>query len=464
MPDEQDDNLVPPLKVMRKRLNGVYRADSGFSGPTRRYVLIVALLVGLASIPTLAAITAGSNELSNGKTDTMDVPFLPPASPGPVQTRRRGAGSGSGEIGSSPAPSPSRSTATSAAPPSADPSASPSPSTSSVPSSSPVPPPSPSGASRGAQAVVRAGRIVGQAGRRKDRPEPVVPDRDEHVSGAKRSHAQSSGAQSGAQSSGAQSSGAGHPSKSSHPSAGHEGSKHSSGSHPASAGSDPSLSGFLSDGGFPSVPGIPALPGFNAPDPAGDDGDPAGDDAGSVGDDADPVGDDDSGSDSSDPDPEQPSDPDDPAAWADRPVCHERGKCGTRPSHHHRPDFSRHRQCDTSTHRAHWSHHRTIHIDRSSGRSEQRRRSAVTERPQNVRPARVLERNHSNGGHNSRRTIPEARNPESRADDNQIAGRSYHGSHRAAGQHHADRPTPAEQRSSRVGRHHADPNDANLNR
>jgi hypothetical protein len=384
-------------------------------------VLIVALLVGLASIPTLAAITAGTNELSDGKTDTMDVPFLPPASPGPIRTRRPGRVPGSGEIGSSPAASPSRSPAASAAPPSVDPSASP----------SPALPPSAKGASQGAEAVIRAGRIMGQAGRRKDRPQPAAPDRDEHVSHDQPSQDQSSGA--------------GHPSRSSHASAGHSGSKHSTGSRPASAGSDPSLSGFLSDAGFPSVPGIPALPGFNAPDPADSTGD-------------------DSGSDSSDPDPEQPADPDEPDAWADRPVCHEHGKCGTRPSHHHRPDFSRHRQCDTSTHRAHWSYHRTIHIDRSSGRSEQRRRSAVTERPQNVRPARVLERSHTSGGYNSRRPIPEARNPESRVDDNQIANRSYRGSHRAAGQHHADRPTPAEQRSSRVGRHHADPNDANLNR
>src|SRR5690348_18369450 len=71
---------------MRKRLNGVYRADTGFSGPTRRYVLIVALLVGLASVPTLAAITAGSSEIADGGTDTMDIAFLPPASPGPIQS------------------------------------------------------------------------------------------------------------------------------------------------------------------------------------------------------------------------------------------------------------------------------------------------------------------------------------------------------------------------------------------
>jgi hypothetical protein len=77
--EPDDDGLVPPLKVLRKRVNGVYRAD-GFAGPTRRYVLIVAMLVGLASLPTLAAITAGSNELNDGRTGAMDVPFLPPPS------------------------------------------------------------------------------------------------------------------------------------------------------------------------------------------------------------------------------------------------------------------------------------------------------------------------------------------------------------------------------------------------
>src|ERR1700754_2986824 len=87
------------MKVMRKRLNGVYRADTGFSGPTRRYVMIVALLVGLASVPTLAAITAGSNELADGRTDTMDIPFLPPVSSGPI---RSGAGSAPSERPHSP--------------------------------------------------------------------------------------------------------------------------------------------------------------------------------------------------------------------------------------------------------------------------------------------------------------------------------------------------------------------------
>src|SRR5689334_3864272 len=86
VPEQPDEDRLPPLKVMRKRLNGVYRADSGFSGPTRRYALIVALLVGLASVPTLAAITAGSSEIAGGDTDTMDIPLLPPASPGPIQS------------------------------------------------------------------------------------------------------------------------------------------------------------------------------------------------------------------------------------------------------------------------------------------------------------------------------------------------------------------------------------------
>jgi hypothetical protein len=170
--------------------------------------------------------------------------------------------------------------------------------------------------------------------------------------------------------------------------------------------------------------------------------------------------------------------------WDSRPYCHERGKCGARPSHHHRPGWSRHQQCEDSTHRAHWSHHRAgraravaVHIDstgrhgrrqairqpsadasfrfivshRSTDRSELSRRSAMAERPQNVRPASILERSHTGAGGN-RRLIPEAR-----SEDNRIANHSYRGSHRAGSLHHADDQTPAQQRSSRVGRHHAEP-------
>ncbi len=81
--DPEQPGLVPPMRVMRRRLNGVYRAD-GFAGPTRRYILIVALLVALASLPTLAAITAGTATMDEGPTGAMDVPFLPQPSDGPV--------------------------------------------------------------------------------------------------------------------------------------------------------------------------------------------------------------------------------------------------------------------------------------------------------------------------------------------------------------------------------------------
>src|SRR3954463_6879416 len=99
VPEESSEGhgLVPPLKVLRRRLDGVYRAD-GFSGPTRRYVLIVALLVGLASLPTLAAITAGSNELDRGTTGALDVAFLTPPSSGPGVPARPAPAPSSGVV------------------------------------------------------------------------------------------------------------------------------------------------------------------------------------------------------------------------------------------------------------------------------------------------------------------------------------------------------------------------------
>ena len=75
----------------------------------------------------------------------------------------------------------------------------------------------------------------------------------------------------------------------------------------------------------------------------------------------------------------------------------------------------------------------------------------MAERPNNIRPTSTLERGHVNGGYHAQRPLPEAR-----SEENQIANRSYRGSHRAGSLHHADDQTAAEQRSSRVGRHHAD--------
>jgi hypothetical protein len=122
------------------------------------------------------------------------------------------------------------------------------------------------------------------------------------------------------------------------------------------------------------------------------------------------------------------------------------------------PTEPKHRRCDSATARAAGSENRTVQIDRSRDRSVHRRRSAVTERPHNARTIG----DYTNGaGYNSRRSIPEARHPDSRAEDHQNP--SYQGNHRAAGQHHRDHQTSAEQRSSRVGRHHADPQDDYLN-
>jgi hypothetical protein len=72
----------PEPVVLRRRFGRVYSAD-GFAGPTRRYVLGVVLLVTLASLPTLAAITAGS-EILNEDREALTAPFLPEPIEGPV--------------------------------------------------------------------------------------------------------------------------------------------------------------------------------------------------------------------------------------------------------------------------------------------------------------------------------------------------------------------------------------------
>ncbi len=75
----------------------------------------------------------------------------------------------------------------------------------------------------------------------------------------------------------------------------------------------------------------------------------------------------------------------------------------------------------------------------------------MADRPQNIRADSILERSYGNNSYHGRRLIPDAR-----TETNQIANRSYRGSHRAGSLHHADEHTAAEQRSSRVGRHHAE--------
>jgi hypothetical protein len=368
---EEEPRLVPPLKILRRRVNGVYRAD-GFAGPTRRYVLLVAMLVGLASLPTLAAITAGGNELADGDTGALDVPFLPPASPGAV-------------IPVVPDP------------PTADPS--------SPDSSVPARP-----------------NIRGQAGERKTKPFRYAPAKNP-------------------------------------PNRRADGSSSSSGKHTTPVRRDPPGSG----GG----PGTPGKPGAGTPGKPGPGRwHPRPTDPEST----DPDGRDDDSRDHDNRDHDDRNDDSKPPRH--RPSCHERGSCGSHERRHHRPDWTRHRQCESATHRAHWSHHREVNIrfvaveipptgrhgvaesireradrptrpsrlfrsitsHRSSDRSH--RRSTMTERPHNSRPAGTAERLHNSRWHAT--------------DD---APRAYRGSHRAQSMHRAEDSAYA--RSTRMGRHHA---------
>ena len=79
----------------------------------------------------------------------------------------------------------------------------------------------------------------------------------------------------------------------------------------------------------------------------------------------------------------------------------------------------------------------------------------MTERPQNVRPARSTERTHNSRRHTS----------ESHWDDGQSPSRAYRGSHRAQSMHRADDgQAAANDRSSRMGRHHAGHHEEHTNR
>jgi len=474
VPDQPDeDGLVPPIKVMRRRLNGVYSAE-GLAGPTRRYVLIVAMLVGLASLPTLAAITAGSNELDDGRPGAMDVPFIPPASPGPVRVR----------------PVPSAGTD--------------GPQDGTVPGSS--------------------GTAQGQAQKRKTKPRPGAPVKDD------KGYAQSAlgglSGSSGSLNSGGSSSPSGDGAESWRPGSSSGGGSSGSGSSDSSgAGSSGSgspgagSSGAGSSAGGPApvrLPVMPAVPSVPmpmpvpmpvpAPAPAPAPGKPQQP--------SDSVGD--GGSDSQDDSPDDGRDdssgshwsgggssgdhwsggdgyddagsgddvPEPPAKPVHPPWCMDRSDCSARRAHHHRP---RHQDCDDRGH-AHGRRsagredddrdrakvRRTSGGDRDrsandssderdqpaetssirtakAARSDSRRRPEVTERPQNVRPARPADRTH-----NSNRYQPSAAD---RGEGTQTttATRAYRGSHRAERMHRVDDHTGAHHRSSRMGRHHAEP-------
>ncbi|GIF08064.1 hypothetical protein [Actinoplanes siamensis] len=73
----------------------------------------------------------------------------------------------------------------------------------------------------------------------------------------------------------------------------------------------------------------------------------------------------------------------------------------------------------------------------------------MTDRPYNANPVPTLDHGYP-GGRNVRHSMTQPR-----SEENRIANRPYRGHHRAEHTLH-DEQTPARQRSSRVGRHHAD--------
>ncbi|RLP87954.1 hypothetical protein EAD89_17740, partial [Micromonospora sp. BL4] len=66
-----------------RRVVGAHRAP-GAGGPSRGYLLTVALLAGTASMPILAAISAGSATPGSTALPDSSTPFIPTPSVGPV--------------------------------------------------------------------------------------------------------------------------------------------------------------------------------------------------------------------------------------------------------------------------------------------------------------------------------------------------------------------------------------------
>lgn len=83
----------------------------------------------------------------------------------------------------------------------------------------------------------------------------------------------------------------------------------------------------------------------------------------------------------------------------------------------------------------------------------------MTERPNNIRSSRVLEQSYSGGDLNVVRRLL----ADSNTDENRLTNRPYRGLHRAEHTNHQE--SSSLDRSSRVGRHHADsPEDHHTNR
>jgi hypothetical protein len=403
------DDFTRPLKVLRRRLNGVYREDLGFSGPTRRYVLMVVMLVGLASVPTLAVLSTGSSEITGeGRTGAMEVPFLPPPATGPVLPAPFPPASGmppppartTQGYGESPSPVVSTGPVTSSGTRAGEAprgSADPAPGTS-------------SGAARGGSPRVPARRVLAEparasgGGARHAVPDPVrVSDR------------------------------------------GSAGPSRTSG---AGRWDGPPLARSP----IPAVPGLPVVPEEGAsPEPVPPYDFPTVPDLPDIPDENDQSVDDDND------DPGNPGEPHKPDHPGKR-HCDERTTMHERFSRRHpdhaattqRPAGDPPRRDDRST----------VHDRRSADRPRLSRRSAVAERPYNVRPSRILEQSHSDGNLNVVRRLL----ADSNSEENRRANRPYRGMHRAEHTNYPEERNASYDRSTRVGRHHADPDARYINR
>ncbi|MFE9694146.1 hypothetical protein [Micromonospora sp. NPDC005806] len=67
-----------------RRVVGAHRAPGTGGGPPRGYLFTVALLAGTASMPILAAFSAGSATVGNSALPDSSTPFIPTPSVGPV--------------------------------------------------------------------------------------------------------------------------------------------------------------------------------------------------------------------------------------------------------------------------------------------------------------------------------------------------------------------------------------------
>ncbi len=78
----------------------------------------------------------------------------------------------------------------------------------------------------------------------------------------------------------------------------------------------------------------------------------------------------------------------------------------------------------------------------------------MAERPHNIRPSRTIEQGHTDGNLNVVRRLL----AESNSEENRRANRPYRGMHRAEHTNYPEERNASYDRSTRVGRHHADPN------